>query len=138
MMEDREIERAVQRIGAEAAARLDVERVAAGVLARLRADRTERPGARPAWWTAPLLLRLAAVLVVLAAGGVALRGALHHPAATPAGIVAVPGLRELTDDELIEVFDSLGVEAPVHEGLAAGLESLNESQLKELLSLMEG
>ena len=137
-MEDREIERAVKDLGGHAAERLDVERVAAGVVARLRADRALGQAHRPAWWPTPMLLRLAAALVMLVGGGVLVRGALRHPTPQPTATATVPVLRDLTDDELIEVFDSLGVEAPVHDGLAAGLENLNEAQLKELLSLMEG
>lgn len=137
-MEEHEIERLAGSLGDRAAERLDVERVAAGVVARLRAEREQARAPRRVWWTAPALLRLAAALAVLIAGGTVARVALHRPEAQPTAVVAVPMLRELTDDELIEVFDSLGVEAPVYEGLATGLESLNEAQLKELLSLMEG
>lgn len=137
-MEEHEIERVAESLGERAAERLDVERVAAGVVARLRADRAQAQAPRRVWWAPPTLLRLAAALVVLIAGGTVARVALHHPEAQSTAVVAVPMLRELTDDELIEVFDSLGVEAPVYEGLATGLESLNEAQLKELLRLMEG
>jgi hypothetical protein len=137
-MEDHELERVAASLGANAAERLDVERVAAGVVARLRTDQAQSQAPRHAWWTAPMLLRLAAALAILVTGGVLTREALRHTAARPSAVVPVPILRELTNDELIEVFDSLGVEAPVQEGLAVGLESLNETQLKELLSLMEG
>jgi hypothetical protein len=137
-MEDHDMERVAKSLGAQAADRLDVERVTAGVLARLRADDAQARAPRRPWWAPPVLLRLAAALAVLVGGGILARGALRHPAAHSTAVVSVPILRELTNDELIEVFDSLGVETPVHEGLAVGLESLNEAQLKELLSLMEG
>jgi hypothetical protein len=137
-MEDHELEQAAGRLGARAARRLDVERVATGVLARLRADQGKSRAPRHAWWTAPMLLRLAAALAILITGGILTRGALRHPAPPSSAVVSVPMLRQLTNDELIEVFDSLGVETPVHDGLAVGLENLNEAQLKELLSLMEG
>jgi hypothetical protein len=136
-MEDHELERVAGSLGARAARRLDVERVAAGVLARLRAEQEESPLPRRTWWAAPMLLRLAAVLALLVTGGILTRGAWRH-AAPPSAVVSVPMLRELTNDELIEVFDSLAVETSVHDGLAVGLENLNEAQLKELLSLMEG
>jgi len=136
MMEDQEIERLAGSLGGDAAERLEVERVAAGVVARLRADRMQAP---QRWrWMAPAWLRLAAALAVLIAGGALVRGALHRPASEPTAVVAAPMLGDLTNDELVEVFDSLSVEAPVHEGLAVGLESLNEAQLEELLRLMEG
>jgi hypothetical protein len=137
-MEDHDIERVARRLGARAGDRLDVERVAAGVAARLRQDGARVRSPRPSWWASPVALRLAAALAVLIGSGVLARGVLRHPAARPTTVVSVPILRELTNDELLEVFDSLGVETPVHEGLAGGLESLNEAQLKELLSLMEG
>ncbi len=137
-MEDHEIERMAREIGAWAADRLDVERVAAGVVARLRADRVAAEQPQRAWWAAPIVLRLAAAVAVLIGGGVLVRGVLEHHAPRPAAAVSAPMLRDLSADELIEVFDSLAIEAPVHEGLAVGLENLNEAQLQELLRLMEG
>lgn len=135
-MQDHEIEQLAKGAGRRAADQLDVERVVAGVVARLRADRA--PVRQPArgWRRGPMLLRLAAALAVLVTGGVLVRGALEN-GAEPAAIM-VPILRDLSADELTEVFDSLGVEAPVHEGVAVGLESLNEAQLRDLLRLMEG
>jgi hypothetical protein len=135
MDEDR-LERVAKTLGARAADRLDVERVAARVVARLRADGAQAARLRRAWWSAPAVLQLAAALAVLVTGGVLVRGALEN-GSEPAAVVA-PILRDLSADELAEVFDSLSIEAPVHEGVAVGLESLNEAQLNELLRLMEG
>lgn len=84
-----------------------------------------------------MALRLAAALAVLVTGGVLVRGALDHGSETGA-VVSAPILHDLSVDELAEVFDSLAIEAPVHDGVAIGLESLNEAQLNELLRLMEG
>lgn len=136
-MEDHEIERLVRAMGAGPADRLDVERAAAGVVARLRADRANAQRPKRAWWTAPMVLRLAAALAVLVTGGVLVRGALER-GSQPGAVVPAPILRDLSVDELAEVFDSLAIEAPVHEGVAIGLESLTEAQLNELLRLMEG
>ena len=135
-MDEHQIERLAKDLGAGAADRLDVEHVAAGVLARLRADRAT--AGRPAriWWGPPMVLRLAAALAVLVTGGVLVRGALEN-GSEPAALIA-PILGDLSADELTEMFDSLGVEVPVHDGVAIGLESLNEAQLSELLRLMEG
>lgn len=83
------------------------------------------------------MLRLAAAVAVLVTGGVLVREALEN-GSEPAAVMIAPILRDLSADELMEVFDSLGVEAPVHEGVAIGLESLNEAQLNELLRLLEG
>jgi len=135
-MDEHQIERVAKVLGDRAAERLDVERVAGAVVARLRADHAAVPRPARLWRRAPMVLRLAAALAVLVTGGVLVRGALEN-GAEPAAIIA-PILRDLSADELTEVFDSLGVEAPVHESVAVGLESLNEAQLRELLRLMEG
>ena len=123
-------------MGGRAADQLDVERVAAAVVARLHADLVTAARPKHVWWTAPAVLRLAAALAVLVTGGVLVRGALEN-GSEPAAAIA-PILRDLSADELTEVFVSLSIEAPVHEGVAIGLESLNEAQLNELLRLMEG
>lgn len=134
-MEDHEIEQLARAMGRHAGDHLDVERVAAGVVARLRADRPARRQPARAWWRPPLLLRLAAALAVLVTGGILVRGRLETRS-EPAAVM--PALGDLSVDELTEVFDSLGLQAPVHEGVAVGLEDLNEAQLRELLRLMEG
>jgi hypothetical protein len=135
-MEDHEIERLVRATGQQAADRLDVERVAARVVARLREDRAAARRPARAWWSSPRVLRLAAALAVLVTGGILVRGVWENGAEP--GLMVAPMLRDLSADELTEVYDSLGVEAPVHEGVAVGLESLSEAQLSELLRLMEG
>ncbi len=137
-MEDRDLEQLAKTLGARPADQLDVERVTAGVLAKMRADRGAAERRKRAWWSAPVVLRLAAAVAVLATGGVVARGVLERRGAQPLTVVSAPILRDLSADELVEVFDSLGIEAPVHEGLAVGLENLNEAQLQELLRLMEG
>lgn len=136
-MDEHQIERVAKAMGARAADRLDVDRVAAAVVARLRADRAYATRPKRVWWTAPVVLRLAAALAVLVTGGVLVRGVLENGSGPAAGMIA-PILRDLSADELTEVFDSLAIEAPVHDGVAIGLESLNEAQLNELLRLLEG
>lgn len=135
-MEEREIERVAREMGRNVADQLNVEQVAAGVVARLRADRALGPRPRRLWWAAPVALRLAAALAVLVTGGVLVRGALDR--SQPVAAVTDPVLRDLSADELTEVFDSLAVEAPIHEVVAVGLDNLTEEQLKELLLLLEG
>ncbi len=46
-------------------------------------------------------------------------------------------LEELTAADLGEVLDSLTYEAPVSEFVAASLDDLDESQLRELLATLE-
>jgi hypothetical protein len=135
-MDENRLEQVAKTLGTRAADRLDVERVTAGVVARLRADHAQTARPQRAWWSAPMALRLAAALAVLVTGGVLVRGALENGSESAAAIA--PILRDLSAEELTEVFDSLSIEAPVHEGVAVGLESLNEAQLNELLRLMEG
>ena len=136
-MNDPNLERAAQRLGHRAAEQLDVERVERGVLARLRADTADPGSTWRLWRRAPRVLALAATLAILIAGGIMVRRAVERdgPSAT---FVTAPGLRELSVDELEEMFDSLTLEAPVHEAVAVGLADLNEAELRELLRLMEG
>jgi hypothetical protein len=137
-MDDHKIEQVARRLGARAGDRLDVEAVAAGVVARLRGDRTAAPGPARLRWNATVVLRAAAAVAVLAVGGLVARDALKGGGTRAAPAVEAPILSSLSSDELEEVFDSLAVEAPVHEFAASGLQSLNETQLQELLQQMEG
>ena len=134
-MDEHQIERVAKALGQRAAEQLDVERVEAGVVARLRADGAAAKGPGKVRWTAPMVLRLAAALAVLVTGGVLVLGLWENGAENS---VVAPLLRDLSTDELTEVFDSLSIEAPVHDGVAIGLENLSAAQLQELLRLMEG
>ena len=141
-LSEQDLERLARGLGREAADRLDVERVAARVVARLRAP---APAAerRPSWvwWRPPLLLRLAAALAVIVGGALTLRGTFQRGPQEPAVPGAAAGVLLLTDlsaVELVEVFDSLAVDAPVYPGVAVGLQALNETELRELLRRLEG
>ena len=136
-MNEHEIEQFARGLGDQAARRLHVEAVVSGVLGRLRAGGTlKRHGMLRG--RGGTLLQIAAALVVLVGGGVIARSVLEHGAGTAASVMPAPVLGGLSTDELEEMFDSLAVEAPVHEFAVGGLESLNETQLKELLQQMEG
>lgn len=135
-MDDRDLERMARDLGSRAADRIHVERVAAGVVARLREDQdTGRSRERP-WWRNPAVLRIAAAVVVLAGGGLVARNVLDRGDAARGAVF--PALVELSPAELLEIADSLSLETPVHEGVAVGLQDLTEEQLRELLRLMEG
>ncbi len=141
-LSEQDIERLARGLGREAAGRLDVERVAARVVARLRAP---APAAERrlswVWWRAPLLLRLAAALAVIVGGSLTLRSAFWSASREPAprgAVASVPWLTDLSAEELVEVFDSLAVDAPVYPGVAAGLQALDETELRELLRRLEG
>ena len=134
-MNDSELERIAARLGDRAAARLDVDQTAAAVLSRLRTR--ERA---VSWSTGPILLRLAAA-VVLAVGGGLYGYRLFSGSTAPGTAVAnveVPALQALASNELEEVLDSLSTDAPASEVIAVGLQNLNNDQLTELLRQMEG
>lgn len=133
---DRHPEELARRLGDAAAERLDLGRVADGVVARLRADREPDRSIARIWWRRPAALRIAAALAVLLGGAVVFRSTLEQPEST--ALVPAPVLRELSTDQLEEVFDSLGYEAPISEQVVIGLDDLDEGQLRELLRLMEG
>lgn len=135
-IDDRELERVARELGRPAGDRLDVERVARGVVARLRtageADRASAADPRPALrW-----LATAAAAALLVAGSVV---TLRH--APPTGLTVATtatGLYDLSSDELSEVLDSLSLHAPVSSQFTVGLDDLDADQLRDLLALMEG
>jgi hypothetical protein len=136
-MNEHEIERLARGLGERAAARVEVEAVVSGVLRRLRGGgAVQRAG--PFRARGIMLLQIAAALAVLVGSGVVARSVLQHGAASSTSAMPAPVLGGLSTDELEEMFDSLAVEVPVHEFAAGGLESLNETQLTELLQQMEG
>lgn len=135
-MDDRDLERMARDFGSRAADRIDVERVAAGVVARLREDHDTGRSRERRWWRSPAVLRIAAAVVVLAGGGLVARNVLDRGDAARGAVF--PALVELSPAELLEIADSLSFETPVHEGVAVGLQDLTEEQLRELLRLMEG
>ncbi len=133
-MDERQLERLAKRLGERAEAKLDVELTARAVLKRLR----EEP-VRVVWWRrAPVLQGLAVAAVVVLTAGILVTSHVLDGGRTPAELFAPVELQELSLEELEEVYDSLALEAPVYEMVAVGLHDLNESELEELLRLMEG
>jgi len=139
---EQDLERLARGLGERAGERLDVERLAAGVVARLRAPAPAVERRLPwAAWRAPLLLRWAAALAAIVVGGLTVRAAFQtgsRQPALPGAVASVPLLDDLSTEELVEVFDSLAVEAPVYPEVVAGLQALDEGQLRELLRRLEG
>jgi hypothetical protein len=122
-----------KRLGTEAAQRLDVEATARAVVERLR-----EPEARPAW-VQPAWLRVAAVLLVLAGGGLVLRQ-VRGPRAVHAAHFVTDDLTDLSADQLLEVLntldetlDSVGTPPP-----ESGLDDLDAQQLRTVLRSLEG
>jgi len=133
-MDERQIEQLAKGLGATAAAKLDVEQTARAVLRRVK----EKPVAVKWWRRMPVLQSAAAAAVVLLAAGVLVIGQLANSGDEVAVLPAFTELHALSDDELVQVYDSLTADAPVYELSAANLQDLNEGQLEELLARMEG
>src|SRR5205807_3563877 len=66
-----------QRLGTRAAERLDVERTAQAVVARLHEE--ARAPARPSVWSQPAWLKIAAALVIVVGAGAVARGVRQAP-----------------------------------------------------------
>jgi hypothetical protein len=146
---DEALRQVARRLGAEAADRLDVERTAQAVVARLRAgDVPERP---PIRWMQPAWMRAAAGVVLIIGAGLLVYWRLHHPAPetvdAPSVVVAsidpdlaVTEFQEFTSGQLRDVLNGLDstveMTPTVHAG-EAGVEDLSEPQLQSLLKAME-
>ena len=128
---DEDIERIAAGLGRETAEQVDVDRIAVGVVERLRArDGIERPHRT--------FRRLAIAALALAAGATFMSVRTGWVSGDPEQIAAAPLLDQLLAEELAEVLDSLSLRAPLSEQLRNGLDDLDERQLEELLATMEG
>ena len=133
-MNDERLENLAKRLGTSAAARLDVEATARKVVERLR----EQP-VRRIVWVQQTWLRIAAALVILLGGAMAVRQSLI-PAHT-AHYVA-DDLSDLSADELRDVLTSLDAlistdSVAVPEG-STDLHELDAQQLRAVLRALEG
>jgi hypothetical protein len=135
---DARLREVAQRLGARAAARLDVERTAQAVVARLRVP----PPRSAAGWVRmqPVWLKVAAVAVALLGWGLLARGTREPP--TMSALVAPMGedLSDLTAEQLRDAMRSL--EEPLL-GETAGapdtaLDGLDAHELRTLLHALEG
>jgi hypothetical protein len=133
-MDERRLEQLARGLGRKAAEDIDVESTAKAVLHRVRTEPV-----RVVWWRrTPVLQGLAAAAVVAITAGILVTSVLERNVSGPVSVPAVTELADLSVEELEEVFDSLAVEAPVYELADAGLYDLTESELEELLQLLEG
>ena len=133
---DAKLQELAQRLGARAAERLDVERTAQAVVARLHEE--ARAPARPSVWSQPAWLKIAAALVVVAGAGVVARGVWPARPGAPAPVetvdlsdISAPQLREL-----LRSFEQPGAPEPV-SSQDVGLEDLSPAQLRTLLASLE-
>jgi hypothetical protein len=129
-----------ERLGRAAAERVDVERAAARVVARLRED--ARRARRRRRWLQPTGLRIAAALVIVAGTGLVARGLWRQSPRPP--VLADSTTGELSDlsaaqlRELLGAVDRPAADQDVVLAQDVGLEDLSASQLRALLSSLEG
>jgi hypothetical protein len=136
-LHDAEVRDVAQRLGARAAARVDVERTAQAVVARLRAQqRTPRSRWAPTW-SQPAWFKIAAALVIVAGAGLVAR-AMWAPSGGAAPIETVD-LSDMSAPQLRELLQSVeqpGAPEPV-SSQDVGLEDLSPAQLRMLLAALE-
>ena len=137
MSDEARLENLAKRLGARAAERLDVAATAQKVVERLR----EQP-VRRIVWVQQTWLRIAAALVVVVGGAVAVRqNVVRSHAAHPAHLVA-DDLSDLSTDELRDVlatFDQLiRTDSGVVPESSTDLHELDAQQLRAVLRSLEG
>ena len=133
---DAKLQELAQRLGTRAAERLDVERTAQAVVARLR----EEAGApaRPSVWSQPAWLKIAAALVVVVGAGVVAQGVWPAPpgVALPVETVDLSDMSAPQLRELLRSVEQPGAPEPV-SSQDVGLEDLSPAQLRALLASLE-
>lgn len=128
---ERQLEDIARQLGSRAASRFDADATAEKVVARLRSERRRD---KPVYKVTRVLMRVAAVAVVAIGIGV-----MSQSGNSGAETLSAPvELADLSADELTEVMDSLLLDDPVSELASGSFYDLNESELAELLELMEG
>ena len=138
-MEDQELERLAKGLGARAERQLDVDGVAERVVQRLRSDGPQSghgPVRRLGKRTVRRAIQIAAVFIVVVTGGLMMRNSRMTRNVAPE--FAVPlALDDLTEEDLTDVLDSLEFDAPVQHVGRGGIDDLSETELEELLAMME-
>jgi hypothetical protein len=135
-LHDAKLHEAAQRLGAAAADKLDVDRIAARVVERLRSE--PAAGARPTW-IQPAWLRVAAALLVLVGGGVVLRQ-VWSPTTTHGAHFVTDDLSDLSADQLRDVLTTLDETLDLGSTTLpeAELDDLDAQQLQAVLRSLEG
>jgi hypothetical protein len=134
--EDAKLHEMARRLGAAAADKLDVDRIAALVVERLRSD--PAAAARPSW-IRPAWLRVAAALLVLAGGGLVLRQ-VRNPTTTHGAHFVTDDLSDLSADQLRDVLTTLDETLDLGSTTLpeADLDDLDAQQLQAVLRSLEG
>lgn len=136
-MNEHDLESLARKIGAARAERVDVERIARGVVAGLK----EAPTKPRVWWIRPGVLRVAAAIVLLLGGGLVARrwtGSQPTAAAHPDHYI-FEDLNGLSSDQLQDVLTTL--DQTLQEGdlpVDADLNDLSPAQLRAVLQAIEG
>ena len=139
-LHDDKLQEVARRLGARAAERLDVERTAEAVVARLRTK--PRAEVRVLGWIQPAWLRIAAVLLLLIGASVVALNVRGPQPTTPLPPASAGGeLSELSGDELRIVLAALQEPGAERQGVSlqdVGLEDLSALELRALLESLEG
>jgi hypothetical protein len=136
--QDGALEALARRLGARAAERLDVERIADVVVRRLRDEPRVPRRMRvvpPAW------LSLAAGIALLVGGGMMWRRFAPAPIQSASGVApAGIDLGALSTDQLSDVLRAVDQPLELDPGVSndTGLEDLTPSELQTLLATLEG
>lgn len=138
-MDDAKLEQLARRLGAGAAERLNVERIAGAVVERLRrAPEVMRHGPS-SWWMQPKWLRAAAIVVLMVGVGVVVRELLKGGSRHEAHYIA-EDLQDLSANQLREVLSTLDetLQAATPPSSEDDLNDLTTEQLQALLQSLEG
>jgi hypothetical protein len=136
MNEDAELHEQARRLGSGAADTLDVDRIAALVVERLRSEPARTRGPT---WIHPAWLRIAAAMLVLVSGGLVLRQ-VWSPTPTHGVHFVTDDLTDLTADQLRDVLNTLDETLDLGSTTLpeADLEDLDAQQLRAVLRSLEG
>jgi len=147
-LHDGKLQEVARRLGARASDRLDVERTAQAVVARLRTE--PRADVRVLGWIRPAWLRIAATLVIVVGAAVVVRSLWRHQS-TGTALVAAGGagagagagadLNDLSLDQLRKVLEAVGQTGGEPETVPSqdlSLDDLSALELRALLESLEG
>lgn len=135
---DAKLQELARRLGARAAERIDVERTAEAVVARLREARRAPPrpwgGGLPVGW-----LRIAAALILLGGASMVARSIWPRTSgvAPQAEAIDLGDLSPAQLREMLNALDQPAAQEPV-SSQDVGLEDLTPQQLRTLLGSLEG
>jgi hypothetical protein len=133
--DDAKLEDIAKRLGAHAAERIDVEKTARAVVERLR----EQPAARAPWVQAAWL-RIAAALVIVVGGAIAVRQVGPRNEQHVAAHFVADDLNDLSADELRDVLATLEntLDSTALPDGNAEMDELDAQQLRAVLRSLEG